>query len=397
MSASLRFLGLAVAAWAVLRASTLGILPGAEAFTVARAEAAPAPTAAPAYSPPLDLPEVMPAAGPDYAGYPAYGAYPPSGAYPGYAPYPPPAGYPAPPPGYAAYAPPRGYPPPPVYYFQAAAAAPTAPPQIPQGESQDQPASWDLAEAQPQFYSPVPHLDDWPLSEIASAAPPGRSSRPAAAVLSQIIPAKHLDRLQLSAWALLRGRPGPGALASGGTLGGSQAGARLTYAFDPRLALSLRSTSPIGGSRGGEVAGGVRLTPFASVPVALTAERRQRVGRFSTGRSDFALFLEGGLYRKPIGWDLLLDGYAQAGVVGHRTRDMFADGGFTVVRPLYGRFSVGLGGWGGYQRDLYRVDAGPRLSMRVRDNIRLDLDWRQRLAGTAEPQSGPALTLAADF
>jgi hypothetical protein len=141
----------------------------------------------------------------------------------------------------------------------------------------------------------------------------------------------------------------------------------------------------------------VRVTPFPSIPVSLTAERRQRVGRFSTGRSDFALFLEGGLYRKPVGWGVLLDGYAQAGVVGHRTRDIFADGGFTLLRPIYGRFSVGLGAWGGYQRDLYRIDAGPRLSMRVRDNIRLDLDWRQRLAGTAEPRSGPALTLAADF
>ena len=34
-----------------------------------------------------------------------------------------------------------------------------------------------------------------------------------------------LDRLQLSAWALLRGSAGPGNLATGGTLGGSQVGA----------------------------------------------------------------------------------------------------------------------------------------------------------------------------
>ena len=43
------------------------------------------------------------------------------------------------------------------------------------------------------------------------------------------------------------------------------------------------------------------------------------------------------------------------------------------------------------------VDAGPRVSMRVKDNIRMHLDWRQRLAGEALPDSGPALTLAADF
>jgi hypothetical protein len=53
--------------------------------------------------------------------------------------------------------------------------------------------------------------------------------------------------------------------------------------------------------------------------------------------------------------------------------------------------------WGGVQPGLYRVDAGPRLSMKVRSNMRVHLDWRQRLAGNAEPRSGPAVTLAADF
>jgi len=43
------------------------------------------------------------------------------------------------------------------------------------------------------------------------------------------------------------------------------------------------------------------------------------------------------------------------------------------------------------------VDAGPRISVRVRDNIYAHVDWRQRLAGSARPASGPALTLAADF
>ena len=50
--------------------------------------------------------------------------------------------------------------------------------------------------------------------------------------------------MQLSTWALWRGQTaGTGSLASGGTLGGSQAGARLTYAFDRRIAASLRSSS----------------------------------------------------------------------------------------------------------------------------------------------------------
>ena len=53
--------------------------------------------------------------------------------------------------------------------------------------------------------------------------------------------------------------------------------------------------------------------------------------------------------------------------------------------------------WGGVQPGIYRVDAAPRLSMRVRNNMSVHIDWRQRLAGNAAPGSGPAITLAGDF
>lgn len=85
------------------------------------------------------------------------------------------------------------------------------------------------------------------------------------------------------------------------------------------------------------------------------------------------------------------------GVVGIRSRDLLADGGLAVSRPVWGRFSAGLGVWGGYQPGLYRVDAGPRISVSVRSNVNVHLDWPQRLAGTAEPDSGPAVTLGANF
>jgi hypothetical protein len=35
--------------------------------------------------------------------------------------------------------------------------------------------------------------------------------------------------------------------------------------------------------------------------------------------------------------------------------------------------------------------------MKERENMRVHFDWRQRLAGTAQPGSGPAITLAGDF
>jgi len=373
MSAPVRFLAVAVAGWVLLRGVTAGMFPVGEMLPLAKAEAATAPSSIV----PTEFPALEPVQAAAYP--PAYPAYPsPYGAY---------APYPAPQLRYAAV---------PVYYpAQVSAPAYQALPQRsrPYTEIMPEPAP------APRFFSELPQLDDWPLSRMASTA---GASAPAPTSATPGVPPplqpNKLDRLQLSSWAHLRGNPvSTGSLAAGGTLGGSQAGARLLYNFDRRLALSLRSSSPIGGSRGGEVAAGVRVTPFPSIPVSLTAERRKAIGRFSTGRNDFAMFLEGGVYQKPIGWNFRLDGYAQAGVVGLQTRDLFADGGFTLMRPLYGRFSIGAGAWGGYQPGLYRVDAGPRLSYRVRPNIRVDMDYRQRLAGAAEPRSGPAITLAADF
>ena len=44
-----------------------------------------------------------------------------------------------------------------------------------------------------------------------------------------------------------------------------------------------------------------------------------------------------------------------------------------------------------------RLDAGPRLTMKVRDNMKVHFDYRQRIAGNAAPGSGPSVTLAGDF
>jgi hypothetical protein len=131
--------------------------------------------------------------------------------------------------------------------------------------------------------------------------------------------------------------------------------------------------------------------------VWITAERRIQLGRYGGGRDAFALFAEGGIYDRPMPWDFTLDGYVQAGIVGLSSRDLFADGAATFTRPVYHQFSAGFGVWGAVQPGLYRIDAGPRLTMTVRRNVRVHLDWRQRLAGNAQPGSGPVLTLAGDF
>ena len=158
----------------------------------------------------------------------------------------------------------------------------------------------------------------------------------------------------------------------------------------------VRTSSEVG-RRGGEVAGGIRLRPLRAIPLWITAERRQALGQYGGGRSAFAFFAEGGVYDRPMPWTSRLDAYAQGGVVGMRSRDLFADGGLTFTRPIFRHFSAGFGVWGGVQPGLYRVDAGPRLTMQVRRNVRVHLDYRQRLAGNAEPGSGPTVTLAGDF
>jgi hypothetical protein len=259
-----------------------------------------------------------------------------------------------------------------------------------------------LPDPRPQFYAPIPALDEWPLSRIAATSmPPMRSTVAAPAQSVPLVQPNQIDRLQLSTWALLRNRQGglaagPTSLANGGTLGASQAGARLTYNLTRQIAATLRTSSEVG-RRGGEVAAGVRVQPLASLPVWLTAERRQRLGRYGGGRNAFAVFLEGGVYQRPMPWNLSLDAYFQGGVVGMHRRDHFVDGALTLTRPVYKQFSAGFGVWGGAQPGVYRVDAGPRVSMRVRNNVRVHFDWRQRLAGNAQPGSGPAVTLAGDF
>jgi hypothetical protein len=382
MSASLRFLGLAVVGWTAIRAATLGAFPGTEAFTLGRAEAPPRAVAA------ADVPAIVPTEFPpiDPAGAelmpPAAEALAAVQAGPGW------VAAPASVPGTM-----------PIYYYPVS--TPRGAPYI--QASLPAPRRGRLTHVSPEpaavFYAPIPQLDEWPLSRMASASMPMRRS--ATALPRQSLPQAalkaRLDRLQLSAWALLRGRPGPASLATGGTLGGSQAGARLTYYVTPMLAASLRSSTPVGGARGGEIAAGIRVTPFRSIPISLTAERRQAIGKTGGGRSAFAMFVEGGLYQQPMPWGFELDAYAQAGVVGARSRDLFADGALTMTKPLFGRYSAGFGIWGGIQPGLSRVDVGPRVSMRIRNNLRVHLDWRQRVAGNAEPGSGPALTLAADF
>lgn len=207
-------------------------------------------------------------------------------------------------------------------------------------------------------------------------------------------------RWSLSAWTFVRQGDAP-PLAAGGLLDGSQAGARLAYRLNRDsarpLALSARLSAPLRRTAGAEAALGVSWKPSGRLPVHLLAERRQALGR--EGRSAFAVTFYGGVSDAPLG-PFRIDAYAQAGIVGARSRDPFGDGSLRLSLPLGGRARLGAGAWAAAQPGLSRLDLGPQAALRLPvagRSVTLAADWRIRVAGNARPDSGPTLTLGTDF
>ena len=229
------------------------------------------------------------------------------------------------------------------------------------------------------------------------ALPPFTASSPPQR-LAATIPSARIGRWSGSAWLLLRRNDGE-ALAQGGTLGGGQAGARIGYRLNRNthrpLSLAARLYVPARNWAGAEAALGLEWRPVAGLPVSLAAERRQAIG--AHGRSALALGAHGGVGDARLPGGVRLDAYAQAGMVGARSRDFYADGAARVTLPA-GRFAVGAGLSGGAQPGAARLDAGPVVSLRIpAAQMRVSAEWRFRIAGDARPNSGPALTLGADF
>jgi len=203
-----------------------------------------------------------------------------------------------------------------------------------------------------------------------------------------------------SAWLLVRRESG-GPLAPGGVLGGSQFGARLNYRLngdgERPLALSARVNSPLEQRSAAELAVGVDWRPDADVPLNVLVERRQKLGR--DGHSAFSITLYGGVSELDLPGDLTLDAYAEAGIVGIEGRRPFVDGSASVTAPA-GRFRIGAAVWGGAQPNAARLDVGPQATVRVPvagTNLRISAEWRFRVAGESEPDSGPALSVGTDF
>ncbi|WP_374144999.1 hypothetical protein [Sphingomonas sp. 28-63-12] len=204
-----------------------------------------------------------------------------------------------------------------------------------------------------------------------------------------------------SFWLIARGGRGIGASLADSQLGGSQAGLRLAYALgeERRVAIVGRFATPLSGA-GQEGALGLEWRP-TRLPIWLAAE--QRIG-IHGARGGPAIGIIGGLGPQPIAEGLNLEGYGQAGVIRRDGVIGYADGSVRLFREvaMFGqaRLDLGAGGWGAIQPGAARFDLGPSIALRAPlrgQQVRLTVDWRQRLAGNARPGSGPALSIGTDF
>lgn len=242
--------------------------------------------------------------------------------------------------------------------------------------------------------------DSEDLGPINPEAASPRSPIGAMAPLSQ----KRGDRWRGSVWTLWRDGGATHADAvTGGRLGGSQAGMRVDFDLTPdaqgrtatygRLSIAMnRPVSPEG-------AVGIAWQPARSVPVSLAAERRIALG--NGGRNANAVLAVGGFGPRPVIASLQAEGYAQTGMVGFRSNDLFVDGKLSILSPVSkAPVRVGASVSGGAQPSVKRLDIGPEVQLRLplpRATARLSIEWRERIAGLAAPTSGLAVTLGGDF
>jgi len=204
------------------------------------------------------------------------------------------------------------------------------------------------------------------------------------------------------------GRGGKGLGSFGPSYGASQAGAVLRYRLMPgdahRLAAYGRFYAALGDTGEREAAAGLSARPLPRVPVAAMVELR--ASRFTDGQTHLRPAVMAVSEVPPITLPLALraEAYAQGGYVGGAGATGFVDGQLRVDRPVdvQGRASVALGGgaWGGAQTGAQRLDMGPSARFSYSDghmSAHLAIDWRFRVAGNAQPLSGPAITLSAGF
>ena len=215
-------------------------------------------------------------------------------------------------------------------------------------------------------------------------------------------------RTDAYAYSFWRGGSGGRALAAGGQYGGSQSGLIATFSLQdgekpgrpPTLALLLRAAVAHDNVDEREVALGVRWKPLEKLPVSVTTERRFRHDR----EDAFAIYAAGGVSDVSLPLKFRAESFAQAGVVSGKQAGPFVDAFVRADRNVFQTRAVqvhaGAGAWAGGQRGAARLDIGPSLRTEVAIHdarIRINVDWRFRIAGDAKPGNGPAFTLSTGF
>ena len=211
-------------------------------------------------------------------------------------------------------------------------------------------------------------------------------------------------------------RAGSGALSTSQgrvpVYGASQVSAALQYRaaptsrHDPRA--FLRGYHALVNNGETELAAGLSARPLSALPLRLAGEVRAVDTPSGTDiRPAGYAVTELPVQRLPLRF--ALEAYGAVGYVGGDAGTYFAEGQTGITREVASiggadsrsmRLSVGGAAWGGAQEDAQRLDVGP--TMRLDLNLgtvpaRLSIDWRERVAGDAAPDSGIAATVSTRF
>jgi len=276
-------------------------------------------------------------------------------------------------------------------------------------------AGYPAVSAQSENYFP----EIYPPTEFSpDRRAPSNSKRATLPVPGLKKPAQSQYNWSLQNWALVR-PGGTNTIAAGnGQYGGSQIGAVLRYTPDPderrRPELYARfstALSPKSYNRfdDAEIAFGFSARPVRTIPVAIAVEQRIAIGKNARTRPAAYAVTQIPSFELPT--NARGSFYAQAGAAGIKNTQYFYDTQLLAEKPVatIGKIeiSAGSGIWSGGQTgqnslesDIYRLDAGPRVSAAIplgAGHARLSIDYRARLAGNAEPGSGLAATLSTDF
>ena len=246
----------------------------------------------------------------------------------------------------------------------------------------------------PARISPVALLPTDPDVVTPIGAPPPSATTP--------------QGFEVYAYSFWRRGSSPTGMLGNGQYGGSQSAVIaaipvLHFSGNPgpsRLSMAGRVSVAHGSVRERELAAGVRWRPVARIPVQVIAERRFRENRPGA----FAALVAGGQSGVKLPLGFRMDGYGQAGFVSGQGGGPFADVAAHAHRPIAqsqsASFAIGAGIWAGGQDNVMRADVGPNMRANVTAGgalFQLEASWRFRVAGHAQPDNGPAMTLSTSF